>query len=135
VTEFTPLTEFDGRNSSLEALISLKTDPRNQPFAVEKYLKEILGLENKIGMSPYKRHNVVTTTPDYDELRFKCPKAEADFVIQANLGKRRRLRKGNVPFPADNRFRCPLCGDEGYESQMVKLRKELESKWKTKIVT
>lgn len=41
---------------------------------------------------------------------FQCGKCKAVTPMQANLGTPSPTEPGRVPFPKDNKFRCPRCG-------------------------
>lgn len=52
--------------------------------------------------------------------------------LQANIGKTMPLQEGNVPFPSDNRFRCPNCGAE---ADLSDARRQIEIQAKKQLVT
>jgi len=62
---------------------------------------------------------------------FQCPRCGGRTRIQANLGRKRPLEEGSVPFPKDNTFRCPNCD---LVSDLGDLRKQLEAQSNNRIV-
>ena len=62
---------------------------------------------------------------------FKCGKCQANTKIQINFDKDFPLIEGAVPFPSNNRLKCPHCGAE---SDVLGLRQQLEAQTKKKIV-
>lgn len=62
----------------------------------------------------------------------KCNKCGHETKIQANLGEKSPLRPGHLPFPADNKFKCPSCG---VEDDVIHVRRQLEMQQKKPIVT
>lgn len=65
-------------------------------------------------------------------INFTCPGCNANYKIQANLGQQRPLQPDHVPFPSDNKFRCPACGRE---SDLTIQRSQIELRTKKKVVT
>jgi hypothetical protein len=65
-------------------------------------------------------------------LEIKCGKCGADAKIQANLGKTQLILAGCVPFPANNRYRCPGCGTE---ADLSDARRQIEAQAKRPVVT
>lgn len=68
---------------------------------------------------------------DVAHIDFECPRCSAKTRIQANLGRKRPLQEGSIPFPRDNTFKCPNCG---LESDLGDLRKRLEAQSGKRIV-
>ena len=62
---------------------------------------------------------------------FQCNKCKSSTRMQANLVKGAPLQSGNVPFPPDNKFRCPTCGTE---HNLVDARRQIEAQFKKPIV-
>lgn len=71
--------------------------------------------------------------PDADvaAVEIECPKCRQKTKIQANLNLGVPLQPDHVPFPADNKFKCPSCGTEQDLSQ---LRQQIELQAKKKVV-
>ncbi len=65
------------------------------------------------------------------EIGFTCPQCRKTFKIQANLGQKAPLKPGNLPFPANNKFKCPSCGQI---SDLEQHRRKIEAQSKKKIV-
>ncbi len=61
----------------------------------------------------------------------QCPKCRAPWKVQANLDKAQPLQSGCLPFPPDNKLRCPNCGAE---TDMTGTRRQLEAQTKKRIV-
>lgn len=61
-----------------------------------------------------------------------CGKCNATSRVQANLGESHPLQEGCVPFPPDNRFRCPNCGAEADFSDA---RRQIEAQSKKRVVS
>jgi hypothetical protein len=62
---------------------------------------------------------------------FECGKCKAKSKIQINFEKKFPLTPGTVPFPSNNKFKCPSCGAE---SDVLGFRQQLEAQTKKKIV-
>lgn len=60
-----------------------------------------------------------------------CGKCTTTSRVQANLGKSHPLQEGCVPFPSDNRLRCPNCGNE---IDLSDARRQLEAQTKKSVV-
>jgi hypothetical protein len=65
------------------------------------------------------------------EIGFTCPQCRKTFKIQVNLGQKAPLKPGNLPFPANNKFKCPSCGQI---SDLEQHRRKIEAQSKKKIV-
>jgi hypothetical protein len=70
-------------------------------------------------------------TADSAELEIQCSKCQSRFKVQANLGKKQPLRTGCIPFPADNKLKCPACG---VEHDLSDARRQLEAQAKKRVV-
>jgi hypothetical protein len=68
---------------------------------------------------------------DIAELDIHCNKCQSQFKVQANLGKTQPLKEGCLPFPADNKLRCPSCG---VEHDLSDARRQLEAQTKKPVV-
>jgi len=64
-------------------------------------------------------------------LNFQCPRCKTTSQIQANLGAPRPLQAGCLPFPSNNKFRCPKCG---VEHDLTDARRQLEAQSKKPVV-
>ncbi|HLC16039.1 MAG TPA: Clp protease ClpP, partial [Thermodesulfovibrionia bacterium] len=62
---------------------------------------------------------------------FVCQKCTNRTKLQANLGKKRPIQEGAIPFPSTNTFNCPHCGTE---SNLASIRNQIEAQTKKKIV-
>jgi hypothetical protein len=62
----------------------------------------------------------------------RCGKCNVTSRLQANLGKSHPLQEGCVPFPPDNRFRCPNCGAE---ADLSDTRRQIEAQSKRRVVS
>lgn len=60
-----------------------------------------------------------------------CSKCQAHHRLQANLDKSLPLQPNSLPFPADNKFKCPNCGTE---HDLSDLRRQIELQTKKKVV-
>lgn len=65
-------------------------------------------------------------------LETRCGKCNVTTRVQANLGESRPLQEGCVPFPPDNKFRCPGCGAEADLSDM---RRQIEAQSKKRVIS
>ena len=65
------------------------------------------------------------------EVDVQCGKCKTQMKVQANLGKAQPLKKGALPFPADNKLRCPNCGAE---TDITAARLQLEAMAKKPII-
>lgn len=70
-------------------------------------------------------------SPDIAELQIQCNKCQSQFKVQANLGKKQALKPGCLPFPPDNKLRCPNCG---VEHDLSDSRRQLEAQTKKPVV-
>lgn len=61
---------------------------------------------------------------DVAQVNFKCSKCGEGAQIQANFRQGIPLKKGSVPFPKNNKFKCPHCS---LETDLSDLRKQLEA--------
>lgn len=62
---------------------------------------------------------------------FECGKCKAKSKMQINFEKKFPLNPGTVPFPSNNKFKCPSCGAE---SDVLGIRQQLEAQTKKKII-
>ena len=60
-----------------------------------------------------------------------CPRCTNPLRVQANLGQRRPLQAGCLPFPANNKLKCPACSAE---IDLGDTRRQIELQTKKKIV-
>jgi hypothetical protein len=68
---------------------------------------------------------------DKAEVDVQCGKCKTPMKVQANLGKAQPLTPGCLPFPADNKLRCPKCGAE---TDVTAARLQLEAMAKKPIM-
>lgn len=61
-----------------------------------------------------------------------CPKCRNKLKIQVNFKKGVGLETGALPFPANNKLKCPSCG---VEVDVGDLRRQLELQFKKRVVT
>lgn len=71
-------------------------------------------------------------TADVARVDVDCPRCHTKSHVQANLGRKQPLQEGSVPFPADNKFKCPNCS---LEIDLGALRKQLEAQSKRPVVS
>jgi len=64
-------------------------------------------------------------------VEFQCNNCKAKSRIQANLGGPQPLQSGCIPFPPDNKLRCPSCG---LEHDLSAARRQLEAQSKQRVV-
>ena len=64
-------------------------------------------------------------------LEMPCPQCKNHIKIQANLDKAKPLQDGCLPFPLDNKVKCPKCGTE---IDVLNMRRQLEAQTKKRIV-
>jgi hypothetical protein len=64
-------------------------------------------------------------------IEVRCQKCGNASTLQANLGQASPLQPGRMPFPADNRFRCPGCGAE---TDLADLRRQIEAQSRKPVV-
>ena len=74
----------------------------------------------------------VATAADGAEIDVECAQCHTVSKVQANLGKRNPLKGGHIPFPANNKLKCPKCG---LELDLTDIRRQLEAVSKKQIVT
>lgn len=68
---------------------------------------------------------------EFGEVSFKCANCGKESKIQVNLGPNLPLRPGNIPFPSNNKFKCPHCG---HETDLTEIRQKIEREKGRKIV-
>ena len=61
----------------------------------------------------------------------QCGKCKTNSKIQANFGRPQPLEPNCLPFPPDNKFRCPSCGTE---HDLSDTRRQLETQTKKRVV-
>jgi len=64
-------------------------------------------------------------------IEVQCRKCNTDIRVQANLDKSSPLQEGCIPFPSDNRLRCPGCGTE---IDLSDSRRQIEAQSKKRVV-
>ena len=65
-------------------------------------------------------------------MEVKCGNCGLVSHVQANIGKTMPLQEGHVPFPSDNKFRCPNCGSE---ADLSNARRQIEMQTKKQLTT
>jgi hypothetical protein len=65
------------------------------------------------------------------ELDLECNKCRSRFKVQANLGRVQPIKPGFIPFPTDNKLKCPSCGAE---HDLSDTRRQLQSQTKKPVV-
>jgi hypothetical protein len=68
---------------------------------------------------------------DVAVLDVQCNNCKAAFKVQANLGSKKPLQPGVIPFPAHNKLHCPQCG---VEHDLSDARRQLEAQTKKPVV-
>ena len=69
---------------------------------------------------------------DIADVEFKCGRCNTVTRLQANLGGRKPLKPGFMPFPPDNSLRCPGCGTE---NNVASIRRQIEAQAKRPITS
>lgn len=64
-------------------------------------------------------------------LSVRCQKCGTEAQVQANLGVAQPLEPGKSPFPADNKFKCTICGAE---TDLSNIRQQLEAQTQQPVV-
>jgi hypothetical protein len=70
-------------------------------------------------------------SPNIAIVDYQCNNCKTKSRIQANLGQPQAIQPGFVPFPANNKFRCPRCG---VEHDLSDVRRQLEAQSKQPVV-
>jgi ClpP class serine protease len=65
------------------------------------------------------------------ELDLECCKCHSRFKIQANLGRTQPIKPGSIPFPPDNKLKCPRCGAE---HDLSDARRQLQAQAKKPVI-
>ena len=65
------------------------------------------------------------------EVDLDCAKCKRKSKVQANLGSAQPLKPGNLPFPANNQFKCPGCGAV---ANLTAIRRTIEMQAKQPVV-
>lgn len=84
-----------------------------------------------INQTPPVDNNVLQNIPNPLIADFQCGKCKSSFKIQINFEKHFPTVDGTIPFPNNNKLKCPTCGAE---SDVLGLRQQLEAQTKKKIV-
>lgn len=132
------LTEFDGRNQSVNPLIPFSTDPRLNPDSLtlmSQFLKEILTIEkqkrqqDEVAMTLIMGKHIFThshalqaqlTVPS-------CPFCNALIFIRTSDPKVKDFKNDmSVPFPEDNKLKCPTCNTHIDLSELRKVMETLQ---------
>lgn len=64
-------------------------------------------------------------------VQVRCARCGHQAEVQANLQVARPLEQGKIPFPADNRYACPSCGEV---TDLSPVRRQIEAQTKRRIV-
>jgi predicted RNA-binding Zn-ribbon protein involved in translation (DUF1610 family) len=72
-----------------------------------------------------QKHGILVIETKCGNCGFVCP-------VQANIGKLMPLQEGHVPFPGDNKFRCPNCGTA---ADLSDARRQIEMQTKNRLAT
>lgn len=72
------------------------------------------------------------TPADTAALEVECGRCRANLRIQANLDGPKAIQPGFLPFPADNKLKCPTCGNE---IDLTDARRQIELQSKKRVVT
>ncbi len=70
-------------------------------------------------------------TGDVAMLDSTCPRCTTPMRIQANLGQKQPLQAGCLPFPPDNKLKCPTCSAE---IDLSNTRRQIEVQTRKRIV-
>ncbi len=69
--------------------------------------------------------------PDSAMLDLECSKCKTTLKIQAKLKENVPVQPDRMPFPADNKVRCPTCGTE---HDLMAMRHQIEAQTKRRII-
>jgi hypothetical protein len=79
---------------------------------------------NPASFSDWKKERTMPRT-------VRCARFAPISQVQANLGQPLALQPGRLPFPPDNKFRCPGCGAE---TDLGDLRRQIEAQSRKPVV-
>ena len=141
-----------GRSITLEDLRGMRllvTDYTKEPQLAEAITRYYTLLQMTFSSNLYK----IYETPDSQVMKFltpqmalpqqtlqsannaifdlQCGKCKTNSKIQANFGRPQPLEPNCLPFPPDNKFRCPSCGTE---HDLSDTRRQLETQTKKRVV-
>ena len=141
-----------GRSIKLEDLRDMRllvTDYAEQPQLAEAITRYYTLLQMTFSSNLYK----IYETPDSQVVKYlapqipipqqplqsankaafnlQCGKCKTNSRIQANFGSPQPLEPSCLPFPPDNKFRCPSCGTE---HDLSDTRRQLETQTKKRVV-
>lgn len=89
---------------------------------------QMLGIPAKPGGKAGPTGGIV---PESVELDLQCNNCQATAKVQGNLRPGTPLKPGYLPFPANNRVKCPQCGTE---QDLSDARRQIEAQTKRKLV-
>jgi hypothetical protein len=70
--------------------------------------------------------------PNAAVIEVPCGQCKVVARVQANLDRPQPIQPGTVPFPKDNRLRCPSCGAE---TDLSEARRQIEAQSKKRVVS
>lgn len=70
--------------------------------------------------------------PTHLTVRLQCHRCGLVTPIQASFEPNQPLQPGHIPFPADNRFKCPRCGSE---HDLTDTRRQIEAQTKRNVIS
>lgn len=66
------------------------------------------------------------------EIVVQCGKCKSEWKVQANIGRHQPLMEGSLPFPADNKLKCPNCSAD---IDLSEPRRQIEAQAKKPVVS
>lgn len=125
------ITDFNAQKDLNEAVLRYYTLLRMSfETNIYKIFETIESQIYRFAVAPGQRPPVGKTR-ELAEINFECPKCKKKFLIQANLERNIHLRKGRIPYPDNDIFKCPNCKTE---SNISNIRLQIEAQSGKKIV-
>lgn len=84
-----------------------------------------------INQTPPVNNNILQNLPNPLIADYECSKCKSHYKMQINFEEHFPIVDGAIPFPSNNKFKCPTCGAE---SDVLGLRQQLEAQTNKRIV-
>lgn len=125
ITDYSLNDELDDAITKYYTLLRMSFDSNNLYKIFETCESQIY----KIISTPISSN--VKKDAGIAEINIQCSRCKSGYSIQANVGKKAQIKKGNIPFPKNNVFVCPKCKTE---HNLLQARMDIENQTGLKIL-